>query len=92
MSQYLTLSIAQLNPIVGGFRHNTQLILDAIEQATQEGADVVVFPELVITGYPPEEFRKDHNISTILFSLINSIKDKLCIMTKTAYYRIKLGD
>ena len=55
MSQQLTISIAQLNPIVGNFRHNTQLILDAIEQAKQENADVVVFPELVITGYPPED-------------------------------------
>lgn len=55
MSQHLTLSIAQLNPIVGSFRHNIQLILEAIEQAKQEGADVVVFPELVITGYPPED-------------------------------------
>jgi NAD+ synthase (glutamine-hydrolysing) len=55
MSQHLTVSIAQLNPIVGSFRHNTQLILDAIDQAKQDGADVVVFPELVITGYPPED-------------------------------------
>ncbi|MCK5809831.1 MAG: NAD+ synthase [Cocleimonas sp.] len=55
MSQQLTLTIAQLNPTVGSFRHNTQLILDAIEQAKQENADVVVFPELMITGYPPED-------------------------------------
>ncbi|MCK5896811.1 MAG: NAD+ synthase [Cocleimonas sp.] len=55
MNQHLTLSIAQLNPIVGNFRHNTQCIFDAIEQAKQEQSDVVVFPELVITGYPPED-------------------------------------
>ena len=55
MSQHLTISIAQLNPIVGNFRHNTQLIIDAIHQAKEEGADVVVFPELLLTGYPPED-------------------------------------
>jgi NAD+ synthase (glutamine-hydrolysing) len=55
MNQQLTLSIAQLNPIVGSFEHNTQLILDAIKQAKQDTADIVVFPELVITGYPPED-------------------------------------
>ncbi len=55
MSQHLSISIAQLNPIVGSFRHNTQLILDAIEQAKEEGADVIVFPELVITAYPAED-------------------------------------
>ena len=55
MKQELIISIAQLNPIVGSFRHNTQLILDAIAQAKQEKADIVVFPELIITGYPPED-------------------------------------
>ncbi len=51
----LTVSIAQINPIVGSFKHNTQLILDAIQKARQDNADVIVFPELVITGYPPED-------------------------------------
>ena len=51
----LTVSIAQINPIVGSFKHNTQLILDAIEKAQRDNADVIVFPELVITGYPPED-------------------------------------
>ena len=55
MNQHLTLSIAQLNPTVGSFQHNTQLILDAIKQAKQDTTDLVVFPELVITGYPPED-------------------------------------
>ena len=51
----LTVTIAQINPIVGSFKHNTQLILDAIAQAQKNNADVIVFPELVITGYPPED-------------------------------------
>jgi NAD+ synthase (glutamine-hydrolysing) len=51
----LTVSIAQINPIVGSFKHNTQLTLDAVAQAKQENADAIVFPELVITGYPPED-------------------------------------
>jgi NAD+ synthase (glutamine-hydrolysing) len=55
MNQQLTLTIAQLNPIVGSFQHNTQLILDAIQQAKQDAADIIVFPELIITGYPPED-------------------------------------
>jgi NAD+ synthase (glutamine-hydrolysing) len=55
MSQDLIITIAQLNPTVGSFRQNTQLILDAIKQAKQDGADVVVFPELMMTGYPPED-------------------------------------
>ncbi|MCK5902743.1 MAG: NAD+ synthase [Cocleimonas sp.] len=55
MNQYLTVSIAQLNPIVGSFQKNTEAIIKAIHQAKLEHADVIVFPELVITGYPPED-------------------------------------
>ena len=51
----LTVSIAQINPIVGSFKHNIQLILEAIQKAQKDNADVIVFPELVITGYPPED-------------------------------------
>ncbi|HIP94620.1 MAG TPA: NAD+ synthase [Leucothrix sp.] len=51
----LSISIAQINPIVGSFKHNTQLILDAIQQAKSDKADAVLFPELVLTGYPPED-------------------------------------
>ncbi len=51
----LTVSIAQINPIVGSFKHNTQLIVDAIAQAQKDNADALLFPELVITGYPPED-------------------------------------
>ena len=51
----LSISIAQINPIVGSFKHNTQLILDAIQQAKHDKADAVLFPELVLTGYPPED-------------------------------------
>jgi NAD+ synthase (glutamine-hydrolysing) len=51
----LTVSIAQINPIVGSFKYNTQLILDAIQKAQRDHADVIVFPELAITGYPPED-------------------------------------
>ena len=51
----LKVSIAQINPIVGSFKHNTQLIADAIATAKQDNAQVILFPELVITGYPPED-------------------------------------
>jgi len=51
----LTVSIAQINPIVGSFKQNKQLFSDAILQAQKDGADIVVFPELALTGYPPED-------------------------------------
>jgi len=51
----MRISIAQINPIVGSFKQNTQMILDAITQAKSEQADVILFPELALTGYPPED-------------------------------------
>ena len=51
----LTVSIAQINPTVGSFKHNIQLVIDAIAEAKQQKADIIVFPELALTGYPPED-------------------------------------
>ncbi len=52
----LILALAQVNPTVGAIDSNADLILDWAAKAKQEfAADVVVFPELVLTGYPPED-------------------------------------
>lgn len=51
----LKVSISQINPTVGSFKQNIQLIFDAIKKAKNQNADAIVFPELVLTGYPPED-------------------------------------
>ena len=51
----VTVSIAQINPIVGSFKQNLQMIVEAISTAKNYNADVIVFPELALTGYPPED-------------------------------------
>ncbi len=48
-------ALAQLNPTVGDLEGNADKVLSAISEARAVGADLVVFPELVITGYPPED-------------------------------------
>ena len=45
--------LAQLNPIVGDLVGNTDKIIDSIESAKRDGIALIVFPELVICGYPP---------------------------------------
>ncbi|MBS0649911.1 MAG: NAD+ synthase [Verrucomicrobia bacterium] len=47
--------VAQLNPIVGDLEGNTQKIIQAIERAREREADIVLFPELTLCGYPPED-------------------------------------
>src|SRR5262245_32439443 len=49
----LTIAVAQLNPTVGDVAGNAQKVRRAREQAA--GADLVIFPELFIAGYPPED-------------------------------------
>ena len=51
----LRLALAQVNPTVGDLDGNTARILDYVERARAVDADLVAFPELAITGYPPED-------------------------------------
>jgi NAD+ synthase (glutamine-hydrolysing) len=48
-------SLAQINPTVGDIEGNTRRIVDGLAQARALGTDLVAFPELAITGYPPED-------------------------------------
>src|SRR5690348_6286224 len=51
----MRIALAQINPTVGDLDGNRALILGRLEAAKDAGADVVVFPELAVTGYPPED-------------------------------------
>ncbi len=51
----LKIALAQLNFTVADIPGNIGKILQAVDQAKQRGADLVVFPELCVTGYPPED-------------------------------------
>ncbi len=51
----MRLALAQLDAVVGDLEGNVAIILDAIRDAHAAGADLVVLPELAITGYPPED-------------------------------------
>ena len=51
----MRLALAQIDPTVGDLDGNRTLILARLGEAKAAGADVVVFPELAITGYPPED-------------------------------------
>ena len=55
MADSLTLALAQLNPTVGDVAGNLALVRAARRDAAAQRADLVVCPELVITGYPPED-------------------------------------
>ncbi len=51
----MRLALAQINPIVGDLDGNRALILERLDDARTAGAELIVFPELSVTGYPPED-------------------------------------
>ncbi len=52
----MKIALAQLNYHIGNFQSNTEKILSKIDDARSQGADLVVFSELAISGYPPRDF------------------------------------
>lgn len=54
-------ALIQMNPTVGALKSNTDLIISKAREAADAGATLIVFPELAIAGYPPEDLiLKDH--------------------------------
>jgi NAD+ synthase (glutamine-hydrolysing) len=51
----MRIALAQVNPTVGDLAGNARLVVQWIDRARRAGADLVAFPELVLTGYPPED-------------------------------------
>ena len=51
----IRLAMAQINPTVGDLQGNTSRIIEYIDRSRARGADIVAFPELAVTGYPPED-------------------------------------
>ena len=51
----MKIALAQVNPTIGDFEQNTEKMRAFIEEAKGLSCDVIVFPELVISGYPPRD-------------------------------------
>jgi NAD+ synthase (glutamine-hydrolysing) len=57
----LEIALCQIDPTVGDIAGNERKVLDGLDSAVNAGAQLVLFPELVITGYPPEDLLlKEH--------------------------------
>jgi NAD+ synthetase len=66
INQGMKLAIAQLNFVVGDIAGNSAKILSAAQHAKQNGATLLLTPELSLTGYPPEDLllREDFNVAS----------------------------
>ncbi len=75
----MRIALAQIDVIVGDIDGNLARALDATEQAAARGADVVVLPELALTGYPPEDLlHKAHFIRDSMAAAESFAKRAAC--------------
>ena len=51
----LRVALAQINPTVGDLAGNARLIAQSVQSAQAQGANLIVFPEMIVTGYPVED-------------------------------------
>lgn len=51
----MKIALAQINTVLGGFAHNCEKIISNIQKSSELGADIVLFPELTLPGYAPND-------------------------------------
>lgn len=73
----MKIGLVQINPVIGDFKQNCKKVVDWSKKAKESGCQLVIFPELVISGYPPQDLlerqsfiaAQDRAIESLLTSL-----------------------
>jgi len=71
----MKIALAQQNYHIGNFEQNARKIIDAINWAKAEGADLVVFSELCVCGYPPRDFLEFNDFINRSYATVDAIKE-----------------
>ncbi len=69
----MKLGLCQINATVGSFEANKNLILEYYEKCIYNGLDLAVFPELIITGYPPQDLLWEDGFISENLRILNEI-------------------
>ena len=75
MSKNLNVVVCQINPTLGDFEGNQNLILENYSDAIKKGADIVVFPEMAVCGYPPQDLLNNKGFIDANLDAIKNSKD-----------------
>ncbi|MDP3694663.1 MAG: nitrilase-related carbon-nitrogen hydrolase, partial [Desulfocapsaceae bacterium] len=51
----MKIALVQINPVIGDFAENCHAIVLAAEQALTQGCELAIFPEMAVSGYPPQD-------------------------------------
>ncbi|MFM8328806.1 MAG: nitrilase-related carbon-nitrogen hydrolase, partial [Actinomycetales bacterium] len=73
----LRVAAAQINPLVGDIAGNSKLILESATAASKAGVQVLVFPEMIVTGYPVEDLALRKSFSDAAKSAVEEIAKEL---------------
>lgn len=91
----MKITIAQLNPIIGDLKGNTQKILNAAKNATKTGTRLLLTPELSLSGYPPRDLLLDpcfvETMQSHLKQLAAEIPPNLAVLVGTIDLNTKAG-
>jgi NAD+ synthase (glutamine-hydrolysing) len=83
VSQALNVAVCQINPTLGSFKSNIEKISLSYKNAIDNGADLVVFPEMSITGYPPQDLLSNNQFIKRNLECLNQFSSgvtKPCIL------------
>ena len=70
-------ALAQINPVVGDFNYNLNKILENVSIAGNQGADLIIFPELALCGYPPKDLLLKKQFIEDSKKYLNLLKEKI---------------
>ncbi|MGN6294593.1 MAG: NAD+ synthase, partial [Chitinophagaceae bacterium] len=71
----MKIALAQQNYHIGNFEENTRKIIEGVNWAKKQGADLVVFSELCICGYPPRDFLEFNDFINKCYAAVDEIRE-----------------
>ncbi len=69
----MKIALAQINCHIGNFEYNYKKITEKIQLAEKDSVDLIVFPELAITGYPPLDLLENNDFIDKSLAYLNKI-------------------
>ena len=73
----LSVALAQINPTVGDLNGNSALIMNSVAEAKKAGAHIIVFPEMIVTGYPVEDLALRPSFRSASIAAIGELAKRL---------------
>lgn len=73
MKQIIKIGLAQINPVLGDLSGNAAKIINFIQEADQQGVNLLIFPELAITGYLPQDLLLNRSFIDCNLQCLNKI-------------------